>query len=161
MLLGHPFFYAYSGLVSAFVTDGVVRCKQEEGMKAITITWQSLFPFVDIPPVDGFSIRFSEDEKEAVLCSVRDDCDSSKLISKDCAVHFWNQVQHTVNFHRVLEENAVICGVDGSLLTVKLEEGMNSLSLTLWQPDKEDYRERGMEESYRLMELIEDLEKGR
>lgn len=125
-------------------------------MKSITIKRLSSFSFRDSPPEAGFCIYIPDDRKKATLTPATDDI-CTKLISKECAERFWDEVRTSVNLQQVLEESSQIETLDGDYLVIELECDCQSLILTLCTPDKETFKSRGLDDSFRLMELIEEL----
>lgn len=100
----------------------------------------------------GFSLSYSDEEKEAVIFDLSAD-EVSKLIPKGPVAQLWEEINQ-INFQKVMLENENHIGFDGSNSILELSVGLHSLRLSLWCPSLELYREKNMDESFKLLMII-------
>lgn len=106
-------------------------------------------------PEKGFTIIFSDDFKEASVFDLgKEEC--SKLIKKEDIESFWKEIMEC-NFQKVLLENESMQGCDGYNSKIELDVGQGILSLSLWCPDLESYKERNLSESVKLLKSINSI----
>lgn len=125
-------------------------------MKSVTIKKESCYrgPEDDLYE-NGFTINCSDREKEAVIFDLSaDEC--SKLIPKYGFEELWNKLME-INFQKVLLENKPYQGCDGSYFIVEVSVGLQSLTLTLWCPNLELYKEPGFSESLKFLKVVQEL----
>ena len=125
-------------------------------MKSITIKEESCYrgPADDLYE-NGFTINYTNGEKEAVIFDLSaGEC--SKLIPKDGFEVLWNKLME-INFQKVILENEPIQGFDGADLIVEVSVGLQTLTLSLWCPDLELYKEKGFSESLKFMMVVQEI----
>lgn len=122
-------------------------------MKSVTIKNQSCWgSFEEVNAENGFTISCIDEEKKASIFDLsQNEC--SKLIPKDGFENLWDKLME-INFQKVLLENESYQGCDGSYSIVEVSVGLQSLTLTLWCPDKEFYEECNLTESLKLLEVV-------
>jgi len=127
-------------------------------MKSITIKKESCWePSGDDFSENGFTISYIDEESEASIFDLsKDFC--SKLILKEDIEKFWNRFME-INWQKVLLENEPYQGCDGSNSIVEISVGLQTLTLSLWCPDMDFYKEQDMGESLKLLETVYDLMK--
>jgi len=127
-------------------------------MKSITIKNESCWgPIGDDFSENGFTISYIDGEKEASIFDLsKDFC--SKLIPKEDIEIFWDRFME-INWQKVLLENELYQGCDGSNSIVEISVGLQTLTLSLWCPDIDFYKEQDMTESLKLLETVFDLMK--
>lgn len=125
-------------------------------MKSVTIKNQSCWGlYEEINAEKGFTISCIDEEKEASIFDLRQD-ECSKLIPKDGFENLWNKIMG-INFQKVLLENESYQGCEGSYLIVEVSVGLQSLTLSLWCPNKEFYEEYNLTESLKLLDVVYEL----
>lgn len=125
-------------------------------MKSITIKQESCYRgLIDDLYENGFTINCSDRDKEAEIFDLRaDEC--SKLIPKDGFEELWNKLIE-INFQKVLLENEPYQGCDGAYFIVEVSVGLQTLTLSLWCPDLELYKEQGFSESLKFMMVVQEI----
>ena len=137
-------------------------------MKSITIREESCWgPKEEDFSENGFTINYNTGEKEAVIFDLRSDesskiipilCEdeSSKLIPQNVFEEFWNKLME-INFQKVLLENEPYQGCDGAYFIIEVSVGLQSLTLTLWCPNLEFYKEQNCSESLKLLMIVQKI----
>lgn len=121
-------------------------------MKSITIKHEAGWGELGEIPERGFTIIFSDDFKEASVFDLgKEEC--SKLLPKKDAELLWNEIMKC-NFQKVLLENESMQGCDGYNSRIELDVGQGILSLSLWCPNMNIYKEYNMNESVKLLKAI-------
>lgn len=121
-------------------------------MKSITVKneagWGELGEF----PEKGFTIIYDDKFREASIFEIgKEEC--SKLFPKEDAELFWNDLMEC-DFQKVLIENEPMQGCDGYKSMVELSVGLQTVSLSLWYPIMNTYKEYHMTESMKLLKSI-------
>lgn len=121
-------------------------------MKSITIKNEAGWGELGEIPEKGFTIIFDDNFAEASIFDLGEE-EYSKLIPREDAELFWNSIMEC-NFQKVLLENEGIQGCDGYNSIVELNVGLQTVSLSLWCPNLESYKEYNMTESAKLLESV-------
>ena len=126
-------------------------------MTQITIKTESSFPAKGELSEYGFTLSFSEAEDEAVLFDLSKDF-SSKLVPKEPVDSFINELRK-IDLQKVLWEDEKIQYADGFYLIVEISSGSRDLSLEFNNPNIQNYKNAGCEESCRFLELVQKMTK--
>lgn len=132
--------------------------KEEDFMKSVTIKNQSSWESESIEEINaehGFTISCNGEDKEAVIFDLSKGC-CSKVISKDNFENLWNKLME-INFQKVLLENEPHQGCDGGYSIVEVSVGLQYLTLTLWSPDIDLYKEHDFSESLKLLNIVNEI----
>lgn len=125
-------------------------------MKSVTIKNQSGWGLFDGANAEhGFTISYIDGEKKASLLDLSEDC-CSKSIPKDGFENFWNKLMR-INFQKVLLENEPYQGFDGSYSIIEVSVGLQSLTLSLWCPNIDLYKENDFSESLKLLNIVNEI----
>ncbi len=124
-------------------------------MKSITIKNESCWGPAEALYENGFTINYTDGEKEAVIFDLSTD-ECSKLIPKDGFEELWNKLLE-INFQKVLLENEPYQGCDGAYSIVEINVGLQSLTLSLWCPDLNLYKDPNFSESLKFLKVVQEI----